>query len=83
MRKGLTKRKQEIEITYPEGYEERDILWCEYTVESRGGEVKKKAVFCAKSRERSVENVIGRFAQKAKIFKITIVPIKKLGKANE
>ena len=83
MRKGMTKQKREIEIIYPTGYEEGDILYCEYTVESRGGEVKKKAVFCAKSRERSVENVIGRFAQKATIFKITIVPIKKLGEANK
>jgi len=83
MRKGMTKQKREVEIIYPEGYEEDDILYCEYVIESRGGEVKKKGVFCAKVRERSVENVIGRFAQKATIFKITIVPIKKLGEANK
>ena len=83
MRKGMTKRGQEIEVIAPVGYDEGDILWCEYVVESKGGEVKKKGTFCAKSGKSSVDRVIGRFAQKANVFKITIVPIKKIGEANK
>jgi len=85
MRRGFkqAEQRQEIEIVYPEGYEEGDILFCEYTIESSGGVLKKNAVFCAKSGNSSVERVIGRFAQKATISKITINPIKKLGEANK
>jgi len=83
MRRGMTQHQNEMTVTTPDGYAEGDILYCEWIIESKGGVVKKKGVFCAKSQDRSINNMIRRFAQKANIFKITINPISVIGKANE
>jgi len=82
MRRGMTQRQNEMVVTTPEGYAEDDILYCEFIIESKGGIVKKNGVFCAKSQDASINNLISRFAQKATIKRITINPIKVLGKTN-
>ena len=82
MRKGMTQHQNEMTVTTPDGYAEDDILYCEWIIESKGGVVKKKGIFCARSQDRSINNMIRRFAQKATISRITINAIKVVGKTN-
>ena len=45
----MTQHQNEMTVTTPDGYAEGDILYCEWIIESKGGVVKKKGIFCARS----------------------------------
>ena len=79
----MRKTSIEASVIYPEGYEDDDILLCDYTITGYSGDTTLRWLFCKANGNLSITTAVRKAKMAGKVVKkIVIIPIKKIGEKN-
>ena len=79
----MRETRVESKITYPEGYDDMDIVLCGWTITGHSKEVKIQWLYCGANKEFSIKKAIRKAGMTDRVvMKIVITPIKKIGVKN-